>query len=103
MTGRVLAEAVCRKDRHVLGELVPAADGRFMVRVPRHAVARLRDGRIHRKRGGLVEEALLDEDGDAIMNYPAVCGCGVTHLVRGADLAHAYTTGEYTVIVNPMR
>jgi hypothetical protein len=102
MTFRVLVTAKCESRHHVLGELLAVRDG-LVVRVRHPAAGRAVGGRIHNKRGKALFEPLYDTDGDPSMSYPAMCGCGVTHLVSASDLDRARARGATEVIVAPMR
>jgi hypothetical protein len=98
VTARVLVTAKCRSRHHVLAELL-AVGGSLTVRVPSPAAGRAEDGRIHNKPGSQLVEPL----GDGSMSYPAVCGCGVTHVVSAGTLERARVAGEPIVVIDPMR
>jgi hypothetical protein len=98
VTGRVLVTAKCSDRHHVLAKLL-AADGQLAIWVRNPAVGRAKGTRIHNKRGDELQEPL----GNGSMSYPAVCGCGVTHLVSAGTLERARVAGESIVVIDPMR
>jgi hypothetical protein len=102
MTFRVLVTAKCESRHHVLGELLAVPDG-LVVRVRQPASGRAVGGRIRDKRGRALFEPLYDSEGDPSKSYPAMCGCGVTHLVSASELERARARGASVVIVAPMR
>jgi hypothetical protein len=102
MTFRVVVTAKCESRHHVLGELLAVPDG-LVIRVRHPAAGRTVGGRVHNKRGRALFEPLYDSQGDPSMSYPAMCACGVTHLVSASDLERARARGAPVVIVAPVR
>jgi hypothetical protein len=102
VTFRVLVTAKCESRQHVLGELLAVPEG-LVVRVRHLAAGRPAGGRIRKKRGNSLFEPLYDSDGNPSKSYPAMCGCGVTHLLSASDLDRARARGASVVIVSPMR